>query len=446
MDDGLPPFLCETCVSVLTDFYNFTVIYEQSTEYLKNQVNQQDSVSDTKDISCDELLLEKQLEAIHSDVPPNQEKNADDNKQVDTINVQEITECVDQDNQEEYTSDESIKAELVEKLPEDYADTEGDTELSEFNNDDNSSPSIFPYSSQTIGAECSDMVIYEEISKYECKSCGDIYLHPSGMVNHLVKRHSLHDVDLNKYMVKGYVKARKPVKELCKDELIYPQESETTPQPPSVIKCQLCKKVFEDIDSLRNHQVVHKTYICEKCGASFIKKSYLEDHKEGHDTERRYKCKYCGKQFKRRTVLVKHKRIHTNPRECVCEICGKRFNDKGTLKTHNMLLHIKDRKFKCALCGLSFPLKPTLEKHIRRHIKRENGVKDFPCEQCDMKYKDKSSLMRHVLAKHTENSPRFTCEECGRQYTSPTNLYKHKRLHHNLANISEAVPTVEEQG
>lgn len=297
---------------------------------------------------------------------------------------------------------------------------------------EDSSPTIFPYMTNTkqvqinANIEIEDGYILQEINKYDCKTCGDTFLYPSGIISHMSKKHNLQEIDCEDYAVKIFRKVKKATP-APRDSLLYLPD---IPTAPIIHKCLICKKIFDDVATLKEHQVIHKVFVCEVCGRGFLKKSYLQDHREAHGTEKAYTCKFCGKSFKRRTVLVKHKRIHTHPRQCICEHCGKRFNDNGTLKTHKLLLHTKERNFKCMICGQTFPLKPTLDKHIRRHLKRERGEKDFPCDKCDMKYRDKSSLNRHQLAKHSGIDFKVKCQDCGKQYTTSTNLFKHRRMHH----------------
>lgn len=51
-DDGLPRYLCENCVTVLTQFYNFVVTYEQSLKQLKELLQTKDGGQDL-DGSCE---------------------------------------------------------------------------------------------------------------------------------------------------------------------------------------------------------------------------------------------------------------------------------------------------------------------------------------------------------------------------------------------------------
>lgn len=412
-DDGLPRYMCEKCVSIITEFYNFSVIYEENINQLKalleSKVAEETQEDDAKDV---EFVREAETEISN-----------------DEGELQVKKEVEDQSN---FSDQFLVKAELSDYIEEEQETMNSEeTALSDETESTTHSVVNFPQQKTTPRIiENDDGTMYEEKTKYECKSCGDTFLYSSGIASHMYKKHRMQDIDPENYAEKIYLKVKK-----------YPDGTGLGYSHPNIKKqyekldvlcpkCIICKQLFGTIDELKEHMAIHKTFVCEVCGNSFIKKSYLDDHREAHGTEKRYKCKFCNKCFKRRTVLVKHKRIHTHPRQCICEVCGKRFNDNGTLKTHRLLLHIKERKFKCMICNQSFPLKPTLDKHIRRHMKRENGEKDFSCDKCDMKYRDKSSLNRHQLTKHSAVDYKVQCVDCGKEYTSTTNLFKHRRIHH----------------
>lgn len=442
-DDGLPPYLCESCVGTLTEFYNFSVVYEQSIEKL-----QEIRARYTKTEEEDELSQSPELLTVYKTDQDGDEQTGEDPQENEDDSKEEVAYMQTEDGslvqyiiKQELVEGEDAKAYECEEIVANYVEPEElcpEQSDSEETVSETYSPTKVPSTPKLV--QQSDGNWYEEISKYECEACGDTFLYPTGIVNHMSKRHNLHDINCNDYCVKVFIKAKNTLPR-PHEQLLYPIQPQTSDAAKAAsLRCQICKEVFKTPEEVKIHQTIHKVHVCEVCGASFIKKSYLEDHKEAHGTEKRYKCKFCDKCFKRRTVLVKHKRIHTHPRQCVCEICGKRFNDNGTLKTHTLLLHIKERKFKCMICNQTFPLKPTLDKHIRRHMKRERGEKDFACDQCDMKYRDKSSLNRHVLTKHSGVNFKVTCGECGKQYTSTTNLFKHQRMHHKELVIVESTP------
>lgn len=421
-DDGLPRYLCESCVSVITEFYNFSVIYEENVAQLK-------ALSEVKQVGLLENNEESEYVAYETidDQADSEEKEKpqpgaeDRNEQI--ISVVK-TETEEENSNFVFEHQENVKTELILSTYEEETVHSEETGISD-ETEGTTQSSVSQDKTPRIIEK--DGVLYEEKTKYECKDCGDTFLFGTGIVSHMYKKHQIQDIDPDEYGVKILVKLKRHSGNPGEHPTIKRSYEKIDDWNP---KCVICKRVFDTIESLKEHMLIHKTFVCEVCGNSFIKKSYLDDHREAHGTEKRYKCKFCNKCFKRRTVLVKHKRIHTHPRQCVCEICGKRFNDNGTLKTHRLLLHTKERKFKCMICNQSFPLKPTLDKHIKRHLKRENGEKDFACDQCDMRYRDKSSLNRHQFSKHSGLNHKVKCEDCGKEYTSTTNLYKHRRIHH----------------
>lgn len=48
-NDGLPKYLCENCTSTLTEFYNFSIIYEQNVAQLKASLEQKENCQHHKD-------------------------------------------------------------------------------------------------------------------------------------------------------------------------------------------------------------------------------------------------------------------------------------------------------------------------------------------------------------------------------------------------------------
>lgn len=419
----MPRYLCESCVTVITEFYNFTVIYEENVAQLKGLLDAKTEGG---------LLQEQDEEGEYFTYETVENQVSGDEKQEAHEESEDQTVAIKRESAEEEEANSTfgfVKSELILNAYEEETDETMHSEGTGVSDETEGTSHSIVNQEATVPRiiENEDGTMYEEKTKYECKDCGDTFLFSSGIVSHMYKKHQIQDIDPDDYGMKIFVRIKrhpKNTKEHIAIKKSYEKMDDWNP------KCVICKRVFDTIDSLKEHMLIHKTFVCEVCGNSFIKKSYLDDHREAHGTEKRYKCKFCNKCFKRRTVLVKHKRIHTHPRQCVCEVCGKRFNDNGTLKTHRLLLHIKERKYKCMICNQSFPLKPTLDKHIRRHMKRENGEKDYACDQCDMRYRDKSSLNRHQLAKHSGLNYKVRCEDCGKEYTSTTNLFKHRRIHH----------------
>ena len=119
-----------------------------------------------------------------------------------------------------------------------------------------------------------------------------------------------------------------------------------------------------------------ETFTCKisKCKRTFIKKASMMYHaNSSHDEEGPLVCDHCGKKMRSKIALSAHEKKVHNPEPCPicskvvkklrghiltshtdnstlkvrCENCGKGFKDNGTLKSHEMNVHIKTRPFRC---------------------------------------------------------------------------------------------------
>lgn len=82
---------------------------------------------------------------------------------------------------------------------------------------------------------------------------------------------------------------------------------------PTIYKCLTCKKVFYDVKSLRQHEIIHykSTYKCLKCLNCFNNNADLTTHQnfcleeEGGEIII-YECNRCKKRFEKYQTLLKH--------------------------------------------------------------------------------------------------------------------------------------------
>ena len=179
-----------------------------------------------------------------------------------------------------------------------------------------------------------------------------------------------------------------------------------------------------------------KTYFCNLCGKSFVKKNSLEYHilkhaeTAGAELLRPHVCHFCGHSFYRESDLRKHLKAKHGPpsfqcsicstkhatskrkmtcfRRCagqgpshVCQICGKQFMHKDTLKLHHHI-HTGEKQFKCDICGARFRFPNVLRVHQYRHGK----LKPHTCDICGKGYKYKKEIDLHKLKHHQDQAPR----------------------------------------
>ena len=208
-------------------------------------------------------------------------------------------------------------------------------------------------------------------------------------------------------------------------------------------KCSRCRKKFATSKSLTYHLKIHgeKTFLCDVCGKTFIKKAHLEAHGHIHSNIRSYKCTDCDKTYKYDGQLRIHRRYHTGQR-FYCDICQKGFVDKADLKKHSvghvvqkrsepkMALGIVKRQYPrvkpkhiCTVCLENFNDRSTLEKHQTN----VHDSKIFHCLECDKWFRTTQSFDQHNQI-HSNDLP-YKCSRCGKHFAASNSLQHHLKLH-----------------
>jgi len=119
-------------------------------------------------------------------------------------------------------------------------------------------------------------------------------------------------------------------------------------------------------------------------------------------------------------------------------VCGSGWVCETELKGHRVI-HAEERNFPCSQCDLKFKRADRLKRHVR--TKHENGAgKKFMCESCPKKFFDKTALRRHMALMHrTEeeaSTRKFGCEICSYTCVIKEYLTIHKRTKKHLQKIA----------
>ncbi|XP_049882260.1 zinc finger protein 175-like [Pectinophora gossypiella] len=211
-------------------------------------------------------------------------------------------------------------------------------------------------------------------------------------------------------------------------EKMSPHKSRFLPDHNGLV-CSCCGKTFKDKKSLQVHEHNHTLlFTCRKCDKVYKSKNAFTNHmcrpdRERPPLEKNYICDNCGAKFVRKASLLLHiKYEHGDGIAHVCSYCDKRFYSQSGLKLH-VVKHTKEKKYKCEMCGGNFVTKASLVYHVRTHT----GEKPFKCKYCDMRFLSTSRRADHTRRHHME--PSLSCNICSKKFKGYPSLNRHRKRH-----------------
>ncbi|XP_006897452.1 PREDICTED: zinc finger protein 615-like [Elephantulus edwardii] len=204
-----------------------------------------------------------------------------------------------------------------------------------------------------------------------------------------------------------------------------PQPQKTRhPETPHV--CNKCGKTYTRKSWLDAHQIVHvgqTPYRCHLCGETYFKKfKLIEHHHTSHQGQKPYKCPDCGKAYFHLSHLHYHQKTHMAEKPYMCSQCGKGFIRKRDLAVHQQT-HTAEKPFGCNECGKTFKYKTSVIVHRRTH----SAVKQYVCPECGKGFNHKTSVLVHQRT-HSAEKP-YRCQECGKGFAQKRSHMIHQRIH-----------------
>lgn len=115
------------------------------------------------------------------------------------------------------------------------------------------------------------------------------------------------------------------------------------------------------------------------------------------------KCHFCDKNFEKST-LEEHQKIHEKT-FFDCQECDKKFRRKSSLRKHSNFLHKGKFKYECKECQVTFIDLTKYELHINTKHKTKETQRKYHCQESDCKKSFSSSeyLKRHQVTHNGKN-------------------------------------------
>lgn len=137
---------------------------------------------------------------------------------------------------------------------------------------------------------------------------------------------------------------------------------------------------------------------CAVCGLTLSNKWNLKQHiRDKHWKERPHKCHLCSYETSRKNNLTTHLKTHTDIRPFACTQCDKKYFNKHSLMKHMNKFHLQVQTFPCQKCSHVCYTKAGLSYHV---LSKHQTEKHPKCPYCSYKTALKYDMKRHISIKH----------------------------------------------
>lgn len=310
LNDGLPKAICGSCVSQLSDFYNFQLNARCSQDWLETTLQE---------------MSKKTTETKTPIQPlPDSEYNSDSLLEF-LNNTANIEEYLNNLGREDIPS-------IVNLLDRNETSIPKPTKVPTPNKKDSKKDT----SDMEIDVLESDIIIVKEIvmKKSETK----IKMNQANTVQQKSNQMKAFDKSLYKCFACD-----------TKFENMHRLSQHLSICDLALRTCTQCLMLFDSKLKMQQHFATHnKSPLTCSCGKLFQNKDNLQKHQKicsldhGAAMGCSYRCKECGEVFKERFLLYKHAKIHIQKSEQrVCDICGRCFVGAEALSKHKQEEHEK---------------------------------------------------------------------------------------------------------
>uniref|UniRef100_A0A1A9WDP5 Protein krueppel n=1 Tax=Glossina brevipalpis TaxID=37001 RepID=A0A1A9WDP5_9MUSC len=378
MRDGLPEFMCMTCIHSLRRVYDFLRMYTKSDELYRQML---------KDHNYRNSESEEKLSKHRKSLGLNREMNLRITQEEDVLKENLFT-------YDEYTLIK-LNEENGEYIEESMETSYGQENDSFFNQHEKEGGEGYKRTIkknsniirkqkeestkvQTINAVEIKAKPSEAKKNFECEYCDKVFTKSTNYKNH-VRTH-------------------------------------TGEQP---FLCIECGKGFSLSSSLNTHMKRHrgeKCFQCPDCPKQFVCASGLYAHRAVHQKERPFICDICGSAFHQAYQLKKHCLYHSGIKNFSCDYCDMRFFSAEKKRRH-IRTHTGEKPYSCKYCDRAFAQSNDCIKHLRSHL----GENVYQCEMCPLRFPLARDLRAHFASHKNDDEETRMC-----------NLQARKEEEHNL--------------
>lgn len=215
--------------------------------------------------------------------------------------------------------------------------------------------------------------------------------------------------------------------ETCKpipqNQLQQTVQSNTTQVIQSGVRCKLCKKLFPNLQTLKQHNAEkhapatetnivtinnnEKTipalithYSCNLCKYETTDKRSFDEHSKKHGKIRPFKCRLCAMRFETREQASIHAKMH-QPDYFKCGVCSQSFSDRDILIKH-LATHEKQQTTQKLLQETIDEALRVDNQEVETANTTDKSINFFTCDICALTFIRKDYYNQHMETNHKQ--------------------------------------------
>ena len=140
---------------------------------------------------------------------------------------------------------------------------------------------------------------------------------------------------------------------------------------------------------------------------------------KSEETGEPFRCTHCSQKFGTQSLLTEHSRSHINKYKC--SECQMTTSSPSALKHHMSYRHSTNRPFSCQFCDLKFKSRSDLRRHIDTH----SSEPPFRCSLCGFHSRSVHTFSKHNKEQHLAIKCVYECVLCKKKFSRGNNLTRH---------------------